>query len=312
MAFKIIQKIKPREIEEKSLDMLMMPKYYKMLQKKLIQLTNAQTTASYFFAGDFVEGENLLIVGNQTPAYKKIFRAAGKGKIGFDKTKVSIGLCYIEGSNGKFTLNIVPNNSMAKGKKMFVIKSLRKHCKRYMKSIHAIAWLDQIADGQASDELDQNSSENTVDQSASIDNKESASKQTISYAVKADEIVKRTKDIKKALEMLQKDIMPRYKQGESTERDQSFVNALIKAANLFLTKLSLADPAVAEKFSTQKQKIEEGLTQWEILAKRLLEKKNKSSANEALKADLKKTVQIINNYRNEIKEILKRVDLSAY
>lgn len=312
MAFKIIQKIKPRAIEEKSLDMLMMPKYYKMVQNKLIRLTNAQTTTSYFFAGDFVEGENLLIVGNQTPAYKKIFRLAGKGQIGFDKTKVSIGLCYIEGTNGKFTLNIIPNRSMAKGKKMFVIKTLRKHLKRYMKSIQAVAWLDQIPDGQVTDEQNKSSSENTAAQPTYSSERESDNKQTISYAVKTDEIVKRTKDIKKALEMLQKDIMPRYKQGESTERDQSFVNALIKAANLYLTKLSLADPAVTEKFSTQKLKIEQGLTQWKMLAKRLLENKNKSSSNAVLKADLKKSVQKINNYRNEIKEILKRVDLSAY
>jgi hypothetical protein len=95
VAFKIIQKIKPDQIQDKTLDTAFLKKYYRQLQKMLVLKTSPDNPTGYFFCADYSEGEDLLIMGNQTPSYLKVFRAAGKGKDGFDKASVSIGNCFV-------------------------------------------------------------------------------------------------------------------------------------------------------------------------------------------------------------------------
>ena len=127
MAFKIVQKIKPAQIQDKTLDPAFLKKYYKQLQQLLIKKTDQENPTGYFFCVDYSGDDNLLIMGKQTPAYLKIFRAAGKGKDGFDKKKVSIGNCFILDEKGKKVLCLMPNPSLAKGKKQLVLKALKKY-----------------------------------------------------------------------------------------------------------------------------------------------------------------------------------------
>lgn len=194
-----------------------------------------------------------------------------------------------------------------------------------MKLINSVNWLDSIPTEEAAEETLANAN-NTSDKSTSASNKadqnEKAASKTDAQstqkqetekvaAVKVDEIVKRTKDIKKALSMLKNDIMPRYKKRETTARDASFVNALIKAGNLYITKLNLAEDKVVQKFNDQKNQISKGLPQWELLAKKIEENKEGNGKDTSLRTELKKSIQQINTYRDEIKEILKRVKLAS-
>jgi len=73
VAFKIIPKINPTEIQDRSLDIGFLGKYYKQLQQLLIQKTTAETPTDYFFCEEFSGGEDLLVMGDQTMAYQKVF-----------------------------------------------------------------------------------------------------------------------------------------------------------------------------------------------------------------------------------------------
>lgn len=306
MAFKIIPKIDPNAILDRSLDVSFLGKYYKQLQESLIKKTNAETQTDYFFCEEFSSGEDLLVMGDQTMAYQKVFRSAGKGLDGFDKTKVSIGTCFILEEKGEKILCIQANPTLGKGKKQNVLKALKKLKKAYMKQIAEIRWLKDPVMGDAEDD----------DELVSVEDKPknaTDSKNTAADApvISEDEMVKRTKDLQKGIEMLKKDIMPRVKNKETTERDVAFITALRKAGHLFLTKLAQTEPTVSKKFAAQKDLLEDGLPQWKELEEKIINQKGKLDANETLKKSLQDVVNKMNDTRKEINEILKRVNLKS-
>lgn len=309
MAFKIIPKINPTEIQDRSLDIGFLGKYYKQLQQLLIQKTNAETPTEYFFCEEFSGGEDLLVMGDQTMAYQKIFRAAGKGLDGFDKGKISCGTCFILEEKGAKILCIQANPSRGKGKEQAVIKALTKLKKAHMKQIAEVRWINGpvMADAEDDEQLE------SVADAGNAANAASKEKAGNSEApvVTQEEIVKRTKDLQKGIEMLKKDIMPRFKNKEMTERDVAFVKALRKAGHLFLTKLSQTELEVSKKFASQKDLLEKGLPQWKELEEKLINQKGKAEANETLKKSLQETVNKMNATRKEIQEILKRVNLKS-
>ncbi|MCH2023285.1 MAG: hypothetical protein MK207_12485 [Saprospiraceae bacterium] len=312
MAFKIVQKIKPAQIQDKTLDPAFLKKYYKQLQQLLIKKTDPENPTGYFFCVDFFGDDNLLIMGKQTPAYLKIFRAAGKGKDGFDKKKVSIGNCFILDENGKKILCLMPNPSLAKGKKQLILKSLKKLRKSSMKKIMDIRWLT------APLEIEDEQEEETTANAASDNKKEkvqksgtTASGEGTEYLVTEDEIVKRTKELQKGIEKLKKDVLPRYKNKETSSNDADFVKALRKAGHLFISKLMMTDPNVSKKFSTQKKQLENGIPQWEKLEEKIKSQKTRSETSDSIKKELQGAVKRMNNTRNEIKELLKRVNLKG-
>ena len=85
MAFKIIQKIKPDQIQDKSLDVGFLKKYYRQLQKMLVMKTDPQNPTGYFFCADYSDGEDLLVMGNQTPAYLRYLGQRAKEKTALTK-----------------------------------------------------------------------------------------------------------------------------------------------------------------------------------------------------------------------------------
>lgn len=306
MAFKIIPKINPTEILDRSLDIGFLGKYYKQLQKLLLQKTNAESPTDYFFCEEFSGGEDLLVMGKQTMPYQKVFRAAGKGENGFDKGKISAGTCFILEEKGNKILCIQANSSRGKGKEQAVMKALKKLRKAYMKQIAEVRWIDGPVMADAEDEEELVSVEDT----GNAANKDKVGNSE-PPAVTQEEIVKRTKDLQKGIEMLKKDIMPRFKNREMTERDVAFVKALRKAGHLFLTKLSQAELEVSKKFASQKDMLEKGLLQWKELEEKLINQKGKVEANEMLKKSLQETVNKMNTTRKEIQAILKRVNLKS-
>ena len=312
MAFKIIQKIKPDQIQDKTLDTAFLKKYYRQLQKMLVMKTNPQNPTGYFFCADYSEGEDLLIMGNQTPAYLKVFRAAGKGKDGFDKKNVSIGNCFILIEGTKKILCVLPNPSLAKGKKMLVLKALKKLRKSAMKQIAEIRWLN--APISQDEEATDSASSPKQPEASSSKTKGTASKdasETATAAVSKEEIVQKTKELQKGIKKLKNDIMPRFKKKASTERDAAFVKALRKAGNLFLTKLMLADPKIVAKFSAQREQLQKGIPQWETLENKILGQKEGQAAQASLRQELKATVQRMNETRATIKKLLKKVNFKA-
>ena len=315
MAFKIIQKIKPDQIQDKSLDMGFLKKYYRQLQKMLVMKTDPQNPTGYFFCADYSDGEDLLVMGNQTPAYLKVFRAAGKGKDGFDKKNVSIGNCFILIEGNKKVLCVLPNPSLAKGKKMLVLKALKKLRKSAMKQIAEIRWLNAplVQEEEAIETSDASSSQNQP-ATSSATSKGTASKdasKTATPAVGKEEIVKKTKELQKGIKKLKNDIMPRYKKKESTERDAAFVKALRKAGNLFLSKLLLADPKLVAKFSAQRAQLQKGIPQWEALENKILGQKDHVATQGSMREELKATVQRMNETRATIKTLIKKVNFKA-
>lgn len=160
MAFKIIPKIKADDIKTKVLDAKILPKYYKGLQQSLIKKTSPELTTDYFFCQDF-NGEPLLVMGTATPAYKKVFREAGKGKDGFDKSLISGGKSFILKEDNKAILCLQPDPSLGKGKKIPTIKALTKLKRAFMKQITEIRWLDAPLETTSTEENPETSTEQT-------------------------------------------------------------------------------------------------------------------------------------------------------
>ncbi len=315
MAFKIIQKIKPDQIQDKTLDTGFLKKYYKQLQQLLVKKTSPKNPTGYFFCHEFSGKEDLLIMGKQSPAYLKVFRAAGKGKDGFDKKKVSIGNCFILIENNKKILCLLPNPSLAKGKKMTVLKAMKKLRKSSMKQIADIRWLDAPLKMDAEEDSGEEAAQPQPKKQDSGDSKGgggSASKDEGNEPlVSKDEIVKRTKELQKGIAKLKNDIVPRFKKKETTPRDAAFVKALRKAGNLLIGKLMQADPKVSAKFSSQKEQLKKGMPQWEKLETQILGQKTKAEATDSIKKELRGAVKRMNETRNQIKELLKKVNFKA-
>lgn len=330
MAFKIIPKIKAEDIKSKALDGKILPKYYKALQQSLIKKTNKEIMTDYFFCEDFAEGSPLLVMGTATPAYKKIFREAGKGKNGFDKSKVSGGKSFILKEDNKVILCLQPDASLGKGKKIPTIKALTKLKKAFMKQIDEVRWLDaplsaapeeadqtpsteQQTDTRAENRTNSNTS-TTSSSSQPSPSRETSTDQGGTTGTKPpiigrDDIVKRAKDLQRGIRKIKDDVMPRYKKQETTPKDGDFVNAMYKAGTLFKSKLTQTDQATKAEFKSNVEFLDKALPQWKELESRLRNSKDRAKTRATLKKKLETTVQTMNEIRQQIKDILKRTDL---
>ena len=140
-----------------------------------------------------------------------------------------------------------------------------------------------------------------------VDDAASAKAQTVQVPI--EEVVTKAKNLKRGIEKLVKDVMPRYKKRETTGNDAAFVKALRKTGHLFLAQLPLTDEKTRNRFSSQKKILESGLPQWKELEARIHSQKNKGESTAVLKASLLEVVEKMNTNRTEIKTILKRVNL---
>lgn len=329
MAFNIILKFKADLIKSKTLEMSLLPKYYKGLQQNLLKKTSVETDTDYFFCEDYSEGMPLLIMGNQTPAHKKVFRDAGKGKEGFDKSQISVGKAFILKEEDKCILCILPNPTLGKGKKLPTVKALNKLRRMYMKQIHDVRWLDAplVASAQSegavestSDTDVQQETSGNMDTSTDTPNPRSTETGTGSGGgnpqpnenaaqVDRSDIVKRAKDLQRGIKKIKEDVMPRYKEEQTTPKDAEFINAMRKAGSLFLTKLTQTDSKTKNEFKSNKEFLDQALPQWKELENRLRNSKGKAEMRAALKEKLETTVKAMNEIRQQIKDILKRTDL---
>lgn len=300
MAFKIIAKFKPEQIKSRNLDTSFLKNYYKGVQKILVKKTSVEQTTPYFFCADYAEHTHLFILGKTTPDHKQLFRAAAKGEEGFEKTNVSLGSCFILDEDGIKTLCLYPNTTLSKGKKKPILKILNKIQRTHMDQIHKVRWLEAplIVDAEDSSK---------VESAASND---SSSKQQTAQISK-DDVVEKAKNLKRGIEKLVKDVMPRYKKRETTDNDAAFVKALRKAGHLFLAQLPQTDESTRNSFSSQKKILESGLPQWKELEARIHSQKGKVENTAALKKSLLKVIEKMNESRSEIKTILQRVNLKA-
>ena len=324
MAFKIIQKLKPDAVKSKSIEMSLLPKYYKAFQQSLLKKTTVEAQTDFFFCIGYQDGQDLFIAGDLTPAYKKLVLEAAKSKHGFDKTNVCGGKTFILREEGKAVLCILANASMGKAKKLVVEKALNKLRKAYMKQIAAVRWLDAplVASSDDSGVESTESTETGGGQEAPQDTPEtpptSGGSQTRSTdkesgteaprTVDRDDIVKRAQDLQRGIRKIKDDVIPRYKKQETTPRDAEFVNAMRKAGELFRTKLTQADKETKEEFKSNKEFLDKALPQWKDLEERLHNSKNRKEMRDSLKAKLETTVETMNEIRQQIKTLLEQVD----
>jgi len=301
VAFKIIPKFKADQIKSRNLDTSFLGKYYKGIQKLLIHKTDVEQTTEYFFCIDYTAEEHLFVLGNPTAGQRQTFKAAAKGEEGFDRSNVSIGSCFILKQDGKNTLCLYPNLSLSKGKKKKILTALKKLQRAAAwNDIHAINWLTAplIVDAQDSSKV-----ESVVE--------EGTSKKKQTAQISKHEVVDNAKNLKRGIEKLIKDVMPRYKKRETTENDAAFVKALRKAGNLFLVQLTQTDEATKNSFSSQEKVLKSGLPQWKDLEARIHAQKSKVENTAALKKSLLKVIEKMNESRDEIKKILQRVDIKT-
>jgi hypothetical protein len=300
VAFQILKKFKPDLIKSRNLDTSILSMYYKGVQQLLIGKTSVEQTTDYFFCENYEADKHLFVVGNPTAAQKKLFRAACKGEEGFDKKKVSIGSCFILEENNKKILCLYPDTTLSKGKKGAILKNLRIIQRASWKEIYKINWLTAplIVDAQDSTKVE-----------SAVDNKEPIKK--VEPLVTKEDLIAKAKDLKRGIKKLVKDVMPRYKKRETTDKDAAFVNALRKAGHLFLAQLPQTDEKTQNRFSSQKKTLESGLPQWKELETRIHSLKGKAESTVELKKSLLATVEKMKATRTEIKEILKRVDLKT-
>lgn len=298
MAFQIKKKFKSDHIKSRNLDTKILGMYYKELQQMLLDNTNVEQTTDYFFCADYAVDEHLFILGMPTAGQKKVFKAAAKGEEGFDKKKISIGSCFILKENKKNILCLYPNQTLSKGKKPDVLNTLRKIQRSSWKQIHGIRWLTSplIMDAE-----DPSKVETVVDDS--ISKKEQAPQ------ISKDAVITKAKNIKRGIEKLLKDVMPRYKKRETTPNDAAFVKALRKEGHLFLAQLPLTDNKTIELLASQKVALESNLPKWKDLEGRIRSQKNKGESKAELRKSLLTVIKKMKTKRNEIKTILKRVNL---
>lgn len=302
MAFKIIHKFKSEQIKSRNLDTSFLDKYYKGVQKLLLQKTDVEKTTEYFFCENYTADEHLFIIGTPSSAHKKLFKSAGKGGEGFDKTKISIGTCFILDEDGNKVLCLLPNLALARGKKASILKTLKKMQRTSLKLIDEIRWLDAplMVDAQDSSKI-----ESVVDPVATGDS--GTPKQAIQ--ISEEDIVAKSNDLKRAIEKLVKDVMPRYKKRETTDSDAAFVKALRKAGYLFLAQLPQADENTQNRLAAQKKRLETGLPQWKELEARIHSQKGENTG--VSKQSLLKVIKTMNERRDEIKAILKRTNIKT-
>lgn len=319
MAFKISPKFKVGDIKSKSLDTAFLGKYYKAVQQTLLKKTSVENTTEYFFCHEFSGGEPLLVFGSATANHKKTFREAGKGKDGFDKNHVSIGTCFVLTEDNKRILCLQPNPSLGKAKKAPSLKILNKMRRQSMKQFGEIRWLTEplmvAADGTVEEATD---TEGTQAASRSAGTSTSSDTGTTSgndkkggAMVPRANITKRAQELQRGIDKLKNDLMPRYKEQQTTPRDRAFVKALRKTALIFLTKLTQTDEKTKAEFASNKEYLDIALPQWKELEHRLGSQKSNKEAREGLKATLEKAVGAMNEIRKEVKTLLKRVNLKT-
>lgn len=298
MAFQLSKKFKADQIKNRSLDTKILIKHYKDAGQLLIDSTTIEQTTNFFFCSEFAASEHLLVIGTPSAAQKLVFRAAAKGEDGFDKKKISIGTCFILEEEGKKVLCFFPNKSLSKGKKKDFLAAVKKIHQRYWGLIDKIRWLTAPI---------------MVEDSSKVETTEEKEEEkpgtTQTVQVPKEEVIEKAKNLKRGIEKLVKDVMPRYKKRETTPNDAAFVKALRKAGHLFLAQLPLTDEKTRAYFSTQKQTLESGLPQWKELETRIHSQKNKVESTAALKASLLGVIEKMKVNRTEIKTILKRVNL---
>lgn len=306
MAFKIAQKIKPEQIQDRSLDMGFIAKYLKQMQQMLVKKTTPETPTDYFFCMNYTDGKNLLILGNHAPAYKKVFKELAKGKHGFDKGEISIGKCFTLRENGATILCIQHNGSMSKGKKGPILKEFKKLQRTTLKLFKEVRWMDGAV---VSDTEDKGKVE-TVSDTASPSSGTTTSTGTGEESaplVSGKEVVTRIKQLQQGVDKLKKDVLPRFKKRQTSAKDAEFVKALRKAASIVLTKITQTDEKTANQLDSQKQQIEKALPQWKDLEAKIVNLKSRGDEVDAIKGVIKE----MNEKRAKIKEILKRVNLKA-
>lgn len=298
MAFQLSKKFKADQIKSRNLDTTILVKHYKEIEQQLLDSTTVGKATDFLFCKEYAADQHLLAIGTPSAAQKLVFKAAAKGEEGFEKTNIVIGSCFILDTDGKKVLCFHPNKSLSKGKKKDFIPVLKKIQQRYWGQIHKIRWLTApiIVDSQDSSKVE------TV-----LDKGESVTKQ--SAQVSKEDIVEKAKNLKRGIDKLVKDVMPRYKKRETSSNDAAFVKALRKAGHLFLAQLPLTDEKTRNYFSSQKQTLESGLPQWKELESRIHSQKNKVEGTAVLKASLLEVIEKMKMNRTEIKTILKRVNL---
>jgi hypothetical protein len=298
VAFQLSKKFKADQIKSRNLDTEILIKHYKAAEQLLIDNTTVEQTTDFFFCNEFAAGKHLLVIGTPATAQKAVFKSAAKGNDGFDKKKITIGTCFILEEEGKKVLCFYPNKSLSKGKKKDFLAAIKKIHQRYWGLIHEIRWLTApiMVDSQDSSKVE------TIEE----EGKQGA---TQAVQVPKEEVIEKAKNLKRGIDKLVKDVMPRYKKRETTPNDAAFVKALRKAGHLFLAQLPLTDEKTRAYFSTQKQTLESGLPQWKELEARIHSQKNKVESTVALKASLLGVIEKMKTNRTEIKTILKRVNL---
>jgi hypothetical protein len=327
VAFKISPKFKAGDIKSKSLDLAFLPKYYKAVQKTLVAKTSVDTPTDFFFCQDFAAGEPLMIFGKTTAEHKKIFKDAGKGKDGFDKSQIAIGSCFLLEEENKRILCIQPNTTLGKAKEKESVKIINKMRRKYFKQFHDVRWLKapliSNADGsveQVNSDTDTNTEQTNTDTGTSTTDSTASSGRAQNESTQAgtgtsssgamvprSDIEKKAKLLKRGIDKLQNDLMPRYKKQETVPNDLDFVKEMRKAGLVFLTKLSQTDEKTKEEFASNKTFLDNALPEWKRLEKLLGSRKDKRAARKEIKATLQKAVEEMNEIRREIKGLLKHV-----
>jgi hypothetical protein len=299
MAFKIIPKIKVESIQDRSLDMGLMKKYYKQVQQPLIKKATPETPTDYFFCANFSGTDNLFVFGTQTTKYKTSFKAIGKGGDGFDKSGVSIGKCFVMEEDDKKILCIQHDSTKSKGKKELIMKSFRKMLRTSLKQFKEVRWMDKgaITAATGGGKVEVAGGGSTAGGGA----------EQAAPVVSKDEIEKRGKQLEQGIKKLKDDIIPRFKKKETDPKDADFLKALRKAASVWLAKLAQTDSKTAEKAASQQKQLEGALPKWKKLEARLA----KSKTNGGGRKEIRDAIKLMNEKRAKIKALLKKVDLKS-
>ncbi len=305
MAFKIIPKIKADKLQDRSLDIKMMDKYYKAVQKVIIQKTSPEVPTDYYWCNDYAEGDSVFVFGTHNPTFKKVFKETAKGQHGFEKTNISIGECFALKENEQLILCVRHNATQSKGKTAELLRAFKKLLRKQFKGFADVRLIEGAlvadADGKGHTEVEPEPTTTASSTTATggVD---------VPPVVSREEIEKRGKQLQEGIKKLKNDVVPRFKKNETGKQDAAFVQALRKAASVWLAKLAQADSDTASKASDQQEKLQRVLPQWQDLENRIANNKTKSDSRKARRA----TVKEMNQKRKRIKQLLKKVDLKAF
>lgn len=289
MAFKINkQRVNVSEVKTHSFAPDKLHTYQKQNFRDQLGTTSPSHVVSYFLAIDYSGAkQHLLILGEPpTAEWGRFFNQAAKGKHGFKKKEISVGICFLWKKQGREASSRAPKNDVlyilqnksCQGEKTKVVNALKLLRKNYFsQKFKSIEWLDKpvmiSSDQQSLEEISDN--DDTPD-SVELDYSEESDLTDIVTLLHQEK-----QKILRDLNIFRRGVIPRYQVGNIKPKDIVNTKKIRTRMYLFLMKLAQLDGELASQFTFVVQDFENNIIACEEIEAHPYKNQGRAEAIEA-------------------------------